>query len=239
MTWFDSDSLLLGYDGGRLNCWHVDRRTVTPVETVEGAADFLGKASRVAVSADSRWVTACWEGPDSHKAGGVVVWRRAAEGAAPADFDGGYARHAFISASASGETYSHIWSAAVLERDPDQPLIALAGSMQEILLFDARNTLLGKLTGHSSVVGQLCALDGRRLVSASRDGTVLVWDVAEQEDLCELYRAEGQEPTMHVHKGRINILDENRLITADPRDIDRFIAGNREYQRQHLAARDR
>ena len=86
------------------------------------------------------------------------------------------------------------YGANAMEVSPDGKFLAIAGDIEELLLYDLSTKRLAKtLYGHKSWVNKLTFnRDGSRLVSASADKTVIVWDIAAGTALIPPLRGHAQ-----------------------------------------------
>ncbi len=114
----------------------------------------------------------------------------------------------FENTESNGPIYSIAWS-------PDGKMLVSTGYKQ-LILWDARiNTELATLEGHRSFVwGVAWAPDGKTFASASRDGTVRIWDAVSYQELtvldageafCVAWSPNGQQLVSGTTSGRVTI----------------------------------
>jgi WD40 repeat protein/tRNA A-37 threonylcarbamoyl transferase component Bud32 len=164
---------------------------------------------------DGRFLAACWEGKDGP--GRVVVWRATENSRPAAEFEQAHELYADF------PTHDATWRMAFVRNRAGDLILATAGSVRDVHLWELpTGKLVGRLVGHRDAVRQCVALDDRLLVTASEDKTVRVWDVMEQEEVCELYTASQGRPLIGVEDGRVAILDGDTLTVADAHEFERF-----------------
>jgi WD40 repeat protein len=230
MRWFGPEHnilMLACYDGG-LRIWHFDEPMTSRPPRSEFAYQFDTNCTQVAFDPRSEWMAACSEG-SFEAPGHVVVWRATGLDLTDRPFKEAFRIHKEFAVEPC------TWCVALLRGRQDEVLVAIAGKANDIRLWDVESRrVVATLCGHRDSVFYCQALTDRLLVSASRDGTVRIWDAWEREELCILHAGMGKEPAIAVRDGRIAICDENRLAVVDVHDLDRFIEGNAEFEQERL-----
>ncbi len=177
------------------------------------------EVSRIRVHAGGRWVSiglhGTEAGPDRVPAE-VRLWPAAQFLRGVGEFDLASARHVLA-------VDPPHWFTGVFVRPDGGLTVAATGARRFVTLWDAATRQrLGELHGHDDLLFEAVDLDERLLVTAARDGTVRVWDVLRQEEVCLLHQ--GVEPEVCVAAGRLVVLDENRLTALARDEIDALLA---------------
>lgn len=94
----------------------------------------------------------------------------------------------------------------------DTSRIAVGSYGGDVLLFSGRGDFEFALQGHTDAINAVTFFpDGKRLVSASNDGTMKVWDLAKQEELATLVWLDEKDWV---------VLGPNNLFDASPGAMD-------------------
>jgi WD40 repeat protein len=166
----DGETLASAGRDGVVRLWDVSRRTPRPRTLSHGSQNHGILA--VAHSPDGELLASAGEG------GRVLLWEQREGGSSKQELTTGAREVLGLAFSPRGE------------------LLATAGSDGRVQLFEllgARAKRLYVLSGHSDAVfAAVFTPDGRRLVSAGRDSSIITWDVVHGKQTGEPLRAEGK-----------------------------------------------
>nr|CAI78894.1 serine/threonine protein kinase [uncultured bacterium] len=224
----DAHCLLDVLKDGSLVVWRVRSAGGANIPELERIDGFAHRCTSLSEWADGEWLVASEEGPDA--VGRVKLWRATGRSLAEHPFDQAYERYSDF------PTHGYTWRAVLVKDGDGNLLVATTGSVHEIHLWDAATGQpRGKLVGHRDAIFYCHTLSDRLLVTSSRDGTVRVWDVIEQEELCILHEHQsGTQALIAVGGTCIAIAEGHTITIADTRDIARFITGNEAAARGRL-----
>ncbi|MCK4659939.1 MAG: hypothetical protein KAV82_10500, partial [Phycisphaerae bacterium] len=227
----DANTLLLACSDGPMRAWRRQHGTTGRKSQFEPCFDgFAGQCTYVATSRDGKWLAACSEWDRSTGQGRVVLWRSTG-----LDLHSHAFENAYTLRSEFG-TGGCTWRVALVKAENGDLLLATAGNRKDVRLWDGGSgELVARLAGHRDSIFGCFALNDRMLVTASRDGTVRVWDVWQREEVCVLYSRQGVTPSISVCNGRIAIADNNTVTIADTRRIQSYLDGNRGFEHQRPA----
>ncbi len=225
-------TILVGTKAGTLFRWrpNLEPSAPSPPEALRPLWQFDTACSGITISHDGLWCAACAENaaakPESTRPQ-VCVWRvgrmMAATGAASEALRPDYCF----------STHPFTWRVNFVRGADGTLLLATSGSAREIRLWEAFTGVERRpLCGHQDGIFRCFALDEQTLVTSSRDRSVRIWDVPTREELCLLYESPWDSPAIAVRNGRIAIADATGVTVADTREIDAFIAANRNMARR-------
>jgi len=226
----DANVLFLCCNDGVLRLVRLNSETSASTAPLEEVHDFGSDCTCVAQDATGEWLAACSEGR-SGQPGQVRLWSSTGRPLSQHSFDEAYRDEAKFLV----RDFTH---RVALLRDADGRLIVatIDGNEKDVALWTSTGQRSGSLYGHRECIRQCQALNDHMLVTASDDGTVRVWDVWEETELCILCEYPSQHrPTISVRDGCIAIGHRHGVSIADTRDIERFIEGHRAYGHERLA----
>ncbi len=220
LHWLDDQgsTVLIGFKDGTVAARHVDAQQSAARSSLEIIHKFDTCCERFAVSSDRNWLAVCSEGDGANQKGHVRLWR--VTGLPPAE-------HAFADAYEfvnEFEAHNSVWSVALVRDAADRLIAATTGGVRDVFLWDAlTGERIAKLAGHKDRIRCCHALGDHLLVTSSDDNTARIWDVCEQEELCQLYEGGSSCPITTVCDSRIAIADKDTIRIIDYNEIQSII----------------